>query len=45
MEHEEMNKLGFLKENSWETEESEKKFLFNNIQKLKKKAWEAALEK
>lgn len=45
MEHEEMSKLGFLQENSWETEESEKKFLFNSIQKMKKKAWEAAVAK
>jgi hypothetical protein len=31
-----MNKLGFLQENSWETEEAEKKFLFDSIQKVKK---------
>lgn len=29
MEHEEMQKLGFLQENSWESEAAEKKFLFN----------------
>lgn len=40
-----MNKLGFVEENSWETEEAEKKHLFAQIQNVKKKAWEAALEK
>lgn len=40
MEHEEMSKLGFLESNSWESEESEKKFLFQQINKVKKEAWE-----
>lgn len=40
-----MNKLGFLEQNSWETEESEKKFLFESIQKAKKEGWKAALER
>lgn len=45
MQHEQMNKLGFLQENSWETEEAEKKFLFESIQRMKKEAWQAALER
>ena len=42
MEDEDMEKLGFLKENSWETEEAEKKFLFNQINLMKQQAWQAA---
>ncbi len=38
MDKEEMEKLGFTEEISWESEESEKKFLFEKIQKLKEKA-------
>ena len=38
MEQEEMEKLGFTDEVSWETEEAEKKFLFEKIIKLKEKA-------
>lgn len=36
MEHEEMNKLGFVESNSWETEDSEKKFLFDKINNMKR---------
>lgn len=36
MEEEEMEKLGFLKENSWETEETEKEFLITRIEQIKK---------
>lgn len=45
MEQEDMEKLGFLQQNSWETEEAEKKFLFESIQKMKKDAWESALRR
>lgn len=45
MEQEEMNKLGFVNENSWESEAAQKKFLFNSIQKLKKEAWQTVLER
>lgn len=38
-----MEKLGFLEENSWETEEAERKFLFESITKMKQEAWESAL--
>ena len=40
-----MNKLGFLEENSWETEEAEKKFLLNQIKNMKEKAWKNAVDK
>jgi hypothetical protein len=33
-----MEKLGFTKESSWESEEQEKKFLWDKIQQLKEKA-------
>lgn len=39
MEKEEMEKLGFTDDVSWETEEAEKKFLFEKIQNLKQKAY------
>lgn len=42
MEKEEIEKLGFTDEISWETEEAEKKFLFDKISDLKKKAYESA---
>lgn len=45
MEHEEMDKLGFVQENSWESEAAEKKFLFEKIQKMKKEAWENAMKR
>jgi cytochrome c oxidase assembly protein subunit 19 len=45
MEHEEMSKLGFVESTSWETEESEKKYLFEQINKIKKEAWHTVLEK
>jgi len=35
MDKEEFEKLGFTDEGSWENEESEQRFLFNKIQKLK----------
>ena len=35
MEQESMEKLGFTEDLSWETEEQEKKFLFDKIQKFK----------
>lgn len=38
MEKEEMEKLGFTKEVSWETEDAEKQELFSKIQNLKNKA-------
>ena len=39
MEEEEMNSLGFLESNSWETEEAERKHIVANIARLKKAAW------
>ena len=36
MEHEEMSKLGFVDSNSWETEEAEKKSLFDKMNSLKR---------
>ena len=45
MEHEEMSKLGFVESTSWETEESEKKYLFDHINKIKKEAWNTVLDK
>ena len=42
MEKEEIEKLGFTDEISWETEEAEKKFLFSKIAELKKKAYDSA---
>lgn len=39
MEEEEMNSLGFLESNSWETEEAERKHIAANIARLKKAAW------
>lgn len=36
MEHDEMSKLGFIDSNSWETEDSEKRFLYEQINKTKK---------
>ena len=45
MEHEEMQKLGFVQENSWESEAAEKKFLFNQIQKMKSEGWKSALNR
>lgn len=40
MEKEEMNKLGFTEQISWESEETEKKALFDKISALKTKAAE-----
>lgn len=45
MEHEEMSKLGFIESNSWETEDAEKKFLFDQINKIKKEAWNTVVDK
>lgn len=45
MEHEEMSKLGFIESNSWETEDAEKKFLFDQINKIKKEAWNTVADK
>lgn len=45
MEDEEMSKLGFVESNSWETEESEKKALFEHISKIKREAWAAVSDK
>ena len=45
MEHEEMSKLGFVDSNSWETEESEKKYLFEQINKIKRDAWQSVVDK
>ena len=42
MEKEEIEKLGFTKEASWESEEAEKKFLYDKISKLKERAQEHA---
>ena len=42
MEKEEIEKLGFTDDISWESEEAEKKFLFDKIGSLKKKAYESA---
>lgn len=44
MEHEEMSKLGFIESNSWETEESEKRFLYEQINKIKRDAWQTVVE-
>jgi len=38
-----MSKLGFVESNSWETEDSEKKFLFEQINNIKKDAWNTVL--
>lgn len=43
MEKEEIEKLGFTNEGSWESEEAEQKYLFNKIQKAKEKAWQQAI--
>ena len=40
MEKEEMNKLGFTEQISWESEEAEKKALYDKIANLKAKAAE-----
>ena len=40
MEKEEMNRLGFTEQVSWESEEAEKKALFDKIANLKAKAAE-----
>ena len=37
-----MEKLGFTEELSWESEEAEKKYLFNKIENQKRKAFERA---
>ena len=42
MEKEEMEKLGFTEELSWESEEAEKKYLFNKIENQKRRAYERA---
>lgn len=40
-----MSKLGFVDSNSWETEDSEKKYLFEQINRIKKDAWQSVVEK
>ena len=40
MENEDMEKLGFTDENSWENEEKERHMTFQKIQMLKQKAWD-----
>jgi hypothetical protein len=40
-----MSKLGFVDSNSWETEDSEKKYLFEQINRIKKDAWQSIVEK
>eukprot|EP01017_Pseudomicrothorax_dubius_P028018 TRINITY_DN3296_c0_g1_i1.p1 TRINITY_DN3296_c0_g1~~TRINITY_DN3296_c0_g1_i1.p1 ORF type:complete len:126 (+),score=27.18 TRINITY_DN3296_c0_g1_i1:174-551(+) len=40
MDRESFERLGFTEEVSWETEEQEKKFLFNRIEEMKRKARE-----
>lgn len=45
MEHEEMSKLGFVESNSWETEESEKRYLFDQISQIKRDAWQTVVDK
>jgi len=42
MDKEEMTKLGFTEESSWETEEQEKKYLFNKIMQYKENAVKSA---
>ncbi|KRX06401.1 hypothetical protein PPERSA_05014 [Pseudocohnilembus persalinus] len=39
MEKEEFEKLGFTEEGSWESEQAEQKYLFQNIQERKQRAW------
>jgi hypothetical protein len=34
-----MSKLGFIESNSWESEDSEKRSLFDQINQIKKEAW------
>lgn len=38
-----MSKLGFVESNSWETEDAEKRHLFDQINRTKKEAWQAVL--
>ena len=45
MEHEEMSKLGFVESNSWESEESEKMYLFDQIGEIKRNAWQTVADK
>lgn len=40
-----MSKLGFVESNSWETEDAEKRYLFEQINKTKRDAWQTVLEK
>ena len=40
-----MSKLGFVESNSWETEESEKKYLYERINNIKRDAWGSVKEK
>ena len=40
-----MSKLGFIQQNSWESEDAEKKYLFESIKNMKKQAWESALKR
>lgn len=42
MEKEEMEKLGFTEELSWENEEAEQKYLFTKIENQKRRAFERA---
>lgn len=43
MDQEDMTKLGFMEENSWDNEEAEKNMLFERINQQKQAAWERAL--
>lgn len=38
MDKEDMEKLGFTEQSSWESEEQEKKYLYNKILNLKNRA-------
>ena len=39
-----MSKLGFLESNSWETEDAEKRALFDQINKIKRDAWQTVVD-
>ena len=45
MEHEEMSKLGFVESNSWESQQSEKRFLFDQMNQVKQDAWTNVVNK
>ena len=40
-----MSKLGFVEATSWQTEEAEKRQLFEQINRVKKEAWKSALDR